>query len=228
MKNVFTVLLLIFSFSLYAQEDVTKFLGIPVDGSKSEMISKLKEKGFRSAQTSNDILVGDFNGAKVNVYVVTNNDKVCRIMVSDVNTVDARSIQIRFNNLCGQFANHSKYVSVSDNTIPENEDISYEMITHNKRYEAVFYQQPAAMDSVTIMKEIMPVVLSKYTKEQLENPTEELKSDIIKFSTEYATTYIIEQYSKKPVWFMISENYGKYYITMFYDNEYNRANGEDL
>ena len=33
---------------------------------------------------------------------------------------------------------------------------------------------------------------------------------------------------KKPVWFMISENYGQYYITMFYDNEYNRANGEDL
>ena len=27
---------------------------------------------------------------------------------------------------------------------------------------------------------------------------------------------------------LISENYGQYYITMFYDNEYNRANGEDL
>ena len=33
---------------------------------------------------------------------------------------------------------------------------------------------------------------------------------------------------KKPVWFTISEFSGKYYITMFYDNEYNRANGEDL
>lgn len=40
--------------------------------------------------------------------------------------------------------------------------------------------------------------------------------------------YMMELTSKKPVWFMISERFGKYYITMFYDNEYNRANGEDL
>ena len=33
---------------------------------------------------------------------------------------------------------------------------------------------------------------------------------------------------KKPVWFRICENYGEYYITMFYDNEYIHANGEDL
>lgn len=30
----------------------------------------------------------------------------------------------------------------------------------------------------------------------------------------------------KPVWFIINENYGKYYITMYYDNEHNKANGE--
>ena len=29
-----------------AQMDVTKFLGIPVDGNKSDMMSKLKSKGF--------------------------------------------------------------------------------------------------------------------------------------------------------------------------------------
>lgn len=29
-----------------AQTDVTKFLGIPVDGSKSEMMRKFKSKGF--------------------------------------------------------------------------------------------------------------------------------------------------------------------------------------
>lgn len=38
----------------------------------------------------------------------------------------------------------------------------------------------------------------------------------------------MKRIAMKPVWFMISEHYGKYYITMFYDNEYNRANGEDL
>lgn len=34
--------------------------------------------------------------------------------------------------------------------------------------------------------------------------------------------------SKKMVWFRICKNYGKYYIAMFYDNEYNHADGEDL
>ena len=34
--------------------------------------------------------------------------------------------------------------------------------------------------------------------------------------------------AKKSVWFRINEMDGGYYINMFYDNEYNRANGEDL
>ena len=41
--------MLISTMALYAQKDVTKFLGIPVDGSESEMVKKLKEKGFRSS-----------------------------------------------------------------------------------------------------------------------------------------------------------------------------------
>lgn len=70
----------------------------------------------------------------------------------------------------------------------------------------------------------MPRVLGKYTAEELANKTEDIQQDLIKMGVEY----MMELYSKKPVWFMISNNYGKYYITMFYDNEYNRANGEDL
>ena len=47
MKKILSLaVLLAFSLAMYAQKDVTKFLGIPVDGTKSEMIKKLKEKGF--------------------------------------------------------------------------------------------------------------------------------------------------------------------------------------
>lgn len=39
----------------------------------------------------------------------------------------------------------------------------------------------------------------------------------------------IEKYFKKTEWFMIKEErYGKYYIVMYYDNEYNSANGDGL
>jgi hypothetical protein len=51
-----------------------------------------------------------------------------------------------------------------------------------------------------------------------------MQKELMKISFDY----MMDLCSKKPVWFMISELYGKYYITMFYDNEYNRANGEDL
>lgn len=98
------------------------------------------------------------------------------------------------------------------------------MSAKNKRYEAIFYQQTSTIDSTQITNDLKTVILRKYTEEELENPTEDIKNDIIKMSISYA----IDMVSKKTVWFMISEYYGKYYISMFYDNEYNRANGEDL
>lgn len=57
------------------KKDVTKFLGIPVDGTKTEMIQKLKAKGFTYNQRL-DCLEGEFNGREVKIFVVTNNNKV--------------------------------------------------------------------------------------------------------------------------------------------------------
>ena len=211
-------MLLISSLFIYAQQDVTKFLGIPVDGSKSEMIQKLKAKGYTSSPLDKDVLVGEFNGADVNIHVVTNNNKAYRIMICDVNNIDERAIQIRFNRLCEQFVNNSKYSSLplEEYMIPDDEDISYEITVHKKRYEAVFYQKT----DETFMAKQIEAAFPQYTKEQLANPSEELRAEIVNFVTQYI--------SKKAVWFMINERLGKYCITMYYDNEYNNANGEDL
>ena len=211
-------MLLISSLFIYAQQDVTKFLGITVDGSKSEMIQKLKAKGYTSSPLDKDVLVGEFNGADVNIHVVTNNNKVYRIMICDVNNIDERAIQIRFNRLCEQFVNNSKYSSLplEEYMIPDDEDISYEITVHKKRYEAVFYQKT----DETFMAKQIEAAFPQYTKEQLANPSEELRAEIVNFVTQYI--------SKKAVWFMINERLGKYCITMYYDNEYNNANGEDL
>ena len=211
-------MLLISSLFIYAQQDVTKFLGIPVDGSKSEMIQKLKAKGYTSSPLDKDVLVGEFNGADVNIHVVTNNNKVYRLMICDVTNIDERAIQIRFNRLCEQFVNNSKYSSLplEEYMIPDDEDISYEITVHKKRYEAVFYQKT----DETFMAKQIEAAFPQYTKEQLANPSEELRAEIVNFVTQYI--------SKKAVWFMINERLGKYCITMYYDNEYNNANGEDL
>ena len=208
-----------------AQNDVTKFLGIPVDGNKSDMISKLKSKGFKQSPYDEDVLTGKFNGMDVNVYIYTNNNKVCRIMVCDVNTIDETNIKIRFNRLCDQFNNNSNYINLlgEDQKIKEHEDILYEMLVNKKRYEAIFYQVPDTT-AASYTENFQSMIFSKYSKEQLENPSEEITQDLI----EMIAMYALDKATKKTVWFMISEFYGEYYITMYYDNEYNRANGEDL
>lgn len=145
MKKILTFLtLLMLSMVVYAQKDVTKFLGIPVDGSKSAMIQKLKAKGFRY-DTSSDLLDGQFNGRDVFLKVVTNGDKVYRIGVMDKNYTDESNIKINFNTLCRQFLNNVKYKPAveSDQFIPDDENISYEMTVNKKRYEASFFQLPS-------------------------------------------------------------------------------------
>lgn len=226
MKQIVSVLLsILVCVSLYAQKDVTKFLGFPVDGSKSELISKLKTKGFKVNKVGDDnMLTGRFNGTDVHIFISTENGKVCRVTVCDENSVNETDIKIRFNKLCNQFANNGKYVSLEDYTISDDEDLSYEMTVHSKRYEAQFYQLPEGNAKEDIMGSILQSIQAKYNADEIENASDEIKSQIfIEVATEF-----IHSISHKPVWFMISEHYGKYYISMFYDNELNRPNGEDL
>lgn len=217
---VLTFILLILSVNLFAQKDVTQFLGIPIDGFKDEMIKKLKDKGFKSSIDNKDVLIGEFNGKDVNIHIVTNNNKVYRIMVADANLSNESDIKIRFNNLCQQFYNNNKYLPTSDSTlskyiISEREDVSYELLVNKKRYEAAFYQKTTAYDS--LFNEMSDLL----KKEQI-NDTAQVRLRAI-------MEKMIDNINfKKVVWFMINERYGKYFIAMYYDNVYNKANGEDL
>ena len=227
-KLVFLSMLIVMSFSLYAQElDVTRFLGIPVDGSKKDMIQKLKAKGFESTSDP-DILEGEFNGTEVEISVVTNNNKVWRIAVMDKNGSSKGDIKSRFNRLCQQFKNNSKYTPIKkDQTIPEDEDIRYEIIVNDKHYQAGFYQYNSEDQAMKAAEYATSQLASKYNQEELENPTPEIQSEMISL----ISSYISDNYSlffNKLVWFTISQISGEFYITMFYDNEYNHANGEDL
>ena len=225
-KLLSLVLLLACSAVSYAQNEVTQFLGIPVDGSKSEMIQKLKAKGFRY-DSELDCLKGEFNGRDSYISVVTNNNKVYRIMVRDVTSSSESDIRIRFNTLCRHFENNKKYQSLSSESyiIPEDENISYEMSVNKKRYQASYFQIPeGGIDSTTIMKETQSFIFSKYSQEQLSSLTEEQTQELM---TE-VLLYMTEKFYNRSVWFMIDEMYGDYYILLYYDNGYNQADGEDL
>lgn len=147
MKKLLLALSMLVCTTVVAQEqekDVTKFLGIPIDGYKSEMIQKLKDKGFVYSNYD-DTLSGEFNGSSVTLSVVTNNNKVYRVAVFDTNSYSEGDIKIRFNNLCNQFDNNSRYVRVASDSykLSDSEDISYNMIVNKKRYEAAYYQKTA-------------------------------------------------------------------------------------
>jgi transcriptional regulator of heat shock response len=223
-KLIYILLFLNIQSKLYAQTEVTKFLGISIDGYKSDIINKLKRKGFTNSPYKKDVLVGEYNGRKVNLHIVTNNNKVYRIMVAYENTMNEADIKIEFNNLNQQFKNNKKYISLSDDDISEKDDISYEMTVKNKRYQAVFYQLPEKADSNTIKNEIEKVLLENFSQEQISNPNDEQKEKII----ETCLKYLTDKYSKKTVWFMINEQYGQYSINIFYDNELNKASGDEL
>ena len=141
-KILLSLTLLMLSVAMYAQNEVTKFLGIPIDGTKAAMIQKLKAKGFTyNAQVG--LLEGTFNGEKVYVSVQTNKNKVWRIAVTDKTGRDEGQIKIRFNNLCQQFDDNPKYYSLKGTQkLSDNDDISYEMTGHHKQIQAVYYQLP--------------------------------------------------------------------------------------
>ena len=100
-KNSLLFILLMYSLTMLAQKDITKFMGIPVDGFKKDMIQKLKAKGFEY-DNEIDLLTGEFNGEKVNIFIATQSNKVWRIVVADAIERNEHDIKIRFNNLYAQ------------------------------------------------------------------------------------------------------------------------------
>ena len=156
MRKFLTLLAMIaISASVFAQKEVTKFLGIPVDGSSTEMIKKLKAKGFTTDEDfmqavelglidwdGPEVLTGRFNGERVRVYIVVETNKVWRIALKDKKDRDETQIKIRFNTLVRQFEGNGKYVPlVDEQTIADDEDISYQMTVNKKQYQAGFVQK---------------------------------------------------------------------------------------
>ena len=230
MKKIITLgLAIVLAIATSAQKNVTQFLGIPVDGSKTAMIKKLKDKGYTYNATL-DCMEGEFNGREVTLHIVTNNNKVWRIMVSDAYpTRNEADIRIQFNRLCKQFSQNSKYLPINMTggyEISESEDISTQMSVYNKRYEAAYYQVTKEdQDTTGVQEWLFNKIATEYGGEKLESMSEKERETA---GISMALEYMLSKIEKKSVWFTIAEQYGRYSINIYYDNEYNHSNGEDL
>lgn len=230
MKKALLSILLLLPAVVFGQKDVTTFLGIPVDGSKNSMIQSLKSKGF--VYKNNEYLTGEFNGCDVEVRVMTNNNKVWRIAISDIHSQNETDIKIRFNKLVSQFSKNPKYIAANfedanSYLLSNEEEIGYGINIYHKRYEASFYQQPdiSLIDTLEIQNEIRLKIQNKFGERRIQKPDDEVQQEAKK----EAIRYFFSLVDKKSVWFMISkERHDRFYITMFYDNEYNHSDGEDL
>lgn len=142
MKKILSLaFLLMLSLSIFAQRQVTKFLGIPVDGSRTDMIEELKDKGF-TEEKYGDGLKGQFNGKDVTIYVQTNNNKVWRIAVKYGCCFDKGDIKIQYNRLIKQFSNNPRYKVLDAEELTDEDDIGHEVGINKKQYEADFCQLP--------------------------------------------------------------------------------------
>lgn len=142
MKKILSLaFLLMLSLSIFAQRQVTKFLGIPVDGSRTAMIQKLKAKGF-TYNSDIDALEGQFNGKNVWICVQANNNKVWRIIVLYKDSYNKEQIKIQYNRLINQFANNPRYKVGNAEGLTDEDDIDHEVGINKKQYQANFYQLP--------------------------------------------------------------------------------------
>jgi hypothetical protein len=229
-RLIYILAAVMMAISVMAQGAPTRFLGIPVDGTKQEMIQKIQAKGF-IYDRAHDCLEGEFNGSKVNVFVATNRNKVWRVMVAEQVLWNASEIRIRFNNLLSQFRRNKRYIPLNDKDfrISEDEDVAYEMTVHGKLYSAEFLQISQEFDSLwvdSIIRESMQMASeSSGVNLNIDSLNVEDKESLF---AQFRTYFYLMASEKNEVWFAIREIYGKYQISIYYDNAYNKADGEDL
>ena len=138
-KPLFFALFILLATTSYAQK-VVEFMGFPIDGTKAEMFSKLKEKGFRETDAHN-VLEGLFEDLPVVVVVLDNIlDKVYEIDLRHEMGSDETLAIKRYNSLLLNFRNDPKYNDSYSELIPEGEPTGDQLRLDTHSYSACFTQ----------------------------------------------------------------------------------------
>lgn len=225
-KILLSTIFTLFTTIMFAQLGSTKFLGIPIDGTKTEMINKLKAKGY-VWNPKTELLEGEFNGRNVKISIQTNNNKVYRLGIIYASGLNTTDVKIYYNNLSQQFQKNERYRKITESNnifyIPDYENIAYNISIENKRYQAVFLQVSNSSSDLTVDDKELKKYLRKnnVSEEEINNLSESEKNILTR-------EYINDKLSNNIVWFMIDESYGEYSIFLFYENKNNEANGDDL
>ncbi|MBO5838053.1 MAG: hypothetical protein J6R06_00030 [Bacteroidales bacterium] len=138
-RIIFAICTILCANVLFAQRDATMFLGIPIEGTKSDMIEKLEAFGF-SYNSNNGYMEGWFNDEKVWLNLKSQNRKVVEIAVIDKKTRTRNNIINRFNKLVEQFDANKNYSNLF--TPDQKINVSFgHMVTDPAGRSATFFQK---------------------------------------------------------------------------------------
>lgn len=225
MKRLFSVIsLLLVVFLSLAKDNTIKFLGHPVDGSKTAMHAHLLKKEFKYDSELN-CYFGKFNGKNSKILLSTNHGKVDRVFVV-FPTETKNDIIYEYNGLLEQFDGNEKYTSLYENEkIPLTEDIYEEITFNNKRYGASYYYT-YDLDTSKVYEIVSEELVKRIPSEDAYNELSRKEQHDLNMQL-LAITF--EKLCTGTVWFTIfKQGYDEYYIGLYYDNLNNRPKGEDL
>lgn len=127
MKRFFSIIIMnvVVVLSINAQNlcSTPKFMGIPIDGTKTKMIEQLQSKGF-NYDKNKDCLKGRFNGRKVKLWIQSQNDNVWGVKVQYYKTFWEDKMAKRYNDLFDDLWNRGKYEYVSGQKLGFREKVS--------------------------------------------------------------------------------------------------------
>ncbi|MBQ5779599.1 MAG: hypothetical protein IIW13_06415 [Paludibacteraceae bacterium] len=145
MKKFYLIFIcLLFSTCIFCQERVPNFYGIPIDGTKEEMIQKLVETGnFIKFEGSNNYDLMQISkdakdlGITPFVKISTHDGKVAVIQQDILHLTTAEEAKFLFNSFVETSSNSSVLSVRKGDLIPEKEDIYYEMRVNKKKYTLI-------------------------------------------------------------------------------------------
>lgn len=128
-----------------------------------------------------------------------------------------------------------KYIELENDSysLDEKIDLSFEMSTNHKEYQATFLQMPVIdqTDSMLIYRYAIEECKEEFSSDTVEKMLEEnnLSDEVNEYLNRYLIAIKADMAENKRVWFNIIKNkFDTYQIYLYYDNERNLSNGSDL
>ena len=214
-----------------AQSDVTKFLGIPVDGSVDTMARKLEAKGFKREypydESRSNFFIGKYDGDNnAEIILFSNRDGIVYQIrvVKEEKIFNANLAKYKYNSLIRRFNEKWTYYNLYGSEIPEEEDIAEKFREGESSYSAFFIQLPDSLLKAG------KALYDADNKPNTEKTLNELSKSIFKLRTLRTLEGKLDEAKNKGVviylkQYDITKNY---LILIDYWNGYNDHRDEDL